>query len=151
MSERLDRIEQHQEANAQAIAQLSEVLGQLSNAVDALVTQFIRPNTQQAFSNFERLERIEAALEANIQQCAVNEQQIAANTDAISRLERTQSENARLIARNAEAISEQSQQIQILIEENRADRQSSERRFSEALAGIVANGRRLDRLEQQAS
>ena len=145
-NERLDRLELVAEASSQTIERLS-------NTIDVLVTEFIRPATQQAFANFERLERIESALEAIVEQSLVNEQQIASNAEAMNRLQSTTSESLdNLSAR----VSEQSQQIQILIEENRADRQtiradreSNERLFSEALAAIVANGSRISVIEQR--
>ena len=149
--ERLGRLERIVEVNTSANRELRESL-------NFLVTEFIRPASQQAFANFERLERIESALEnlvaqslvnseqieANQQQIAVNQQQIARNAEAITRLETK-------VDSIASTVSEQSQQIQVLIEENRADRKATEKRFSEALAGIIANGNRVSALEQKAS
>lgn len=140
------------------LERLETLVEGLSNTVAMLVTEFIRPSAQQAFANFERLERIESALEnlvaqslVNSEQIEANQQQIARNSESITRLETK-------VDRIADTVSEQSQQIQILIEDNRADRQTvradreaNERRFSEALAAIVSNGNRINALEQRAS
>ncbi|MEM6451508.1 MAG: hypothetical protein AAF703_14475 [Cyanobacteria bacterium P01_D01_bin.105] len=129
-------------------------LARLSSAVDVLVSEFIRPSTQQAIANYQRLERIEAALEtsvqcwdrleglveANILQSRANEQQIAANAEGIA-------ENKLVIANLGEGISEQSQQIQVLIKEGRADRQAQR----EALAAIMSNANRIEAIERKAS
>ena len=135
------------EQNAEAIAQLTETVQQLSSAVDVLVTQFIRPNAQQAFANYERLERLESALETlvaqslvNAEQIEANQRQIASNTESITRLEAK-------VDDIAETVSEQSQQIQVLIDEGRADRQAQR----EALAAILSISSRVNVLEQRAS
>ena len=155
--ERLIRIEAQLEAITQVMGLVGDRHQQLSNAVDVLVTQFIRPSAQQASSNFERLERIEAVLAAIADQFLANEKQIAKNTEAITKLETK-------VDRIASTVKGQSQQIQVLIEENRADRlaaaadrevvardrEANERRFSEALAGIIAMGDRVSSLEQRA-
>ena len=72
MTEQLDQVVQQQAANTEAIAQTNA-------ALNVLITEFIRPNAQQARANFERLERIEAGLETTEQQTARNAQAIAAN------------------------------------------------------------------------
>lgn len=138
--ERLDRLERIVEANALAIQQANE-------SMNFLVTEFIRPSLQQAFANFERLERIEIAIEANTLQirevkelAEINQRQIAANTENITRLETKVDEVI-------ETVRSQSQQIQILIEDNRADRQAQR----EALAAIISVDRRVGVLEQRAS
>ena len=104
------------------------------------LTEFIRPATQQAFTNYERLERLESALETLVAQSLVNAEQIASNTESITRLEAK-------VDDIAETVSDQSQQIQVLIEEGRADRQTQR----EALATIMSMGSRVDVLEQKAS
>ena len=138
--ERLSRLEGIVGANTSANQSLSESL-------NFLVSEFIRPATQQAFANFERLERIESALEnlvaqslVNSEQIEANQQQIASNTESITRLEIK-------VDRIADTVSEQSQQIQILIDEGRVDRQAQR----EALAAIISNGNRINALEQRAS
>lgn len=97
----------------------SQAIDKLSNAVDALVTQFIRPTAQQSFSNFERLDRLETALETLV----VN------------------------IAKLEIKVTEQSNQVQILVDEGRADRKAQR----DALAAILINGNRINALEQKAS
>lgn len=160
-----DELQQAIEANTRTIAQVSR-------AIDTLVTQFIRPNAQQALSNYERIERIEAVLESNTEAIgqiesiqAENAQQVAQNTRAITALTQLSEANQQQIADNAEAINrsgsrlqrienlteENSRQIQVLIGEGRADRQSNDRKFSETLAGIIANNQRIGILEQRVS
>ena len=123
-----------------------------------LVTEFIRPATQQAFANYERLERLEAALDSLVTQSLVNSEQIEANqsqiasntvnisrnTETITRLEALVEDTFR---RLDDRLDEQSNQIQILIEEGRADRQAQR----EALASIMNNANRINILEQRAS
>ncbi len=135
------------EQNAEATAQLTETVQQLSAAVDVLVSQFILPNAQQAFANYERIERLESALETlvaqslvNAEQIEANQHQIAGNTESITRLEAK-------VDDIAETVFEQSQQIQVLIDEGRADRQAQR----EAIAAILSIGSRVDVLEQRAS
>lgn len=139
-NERLDRLEEIVEANTLAIQQLSESL-------NFLVSEFIRPNTQQAFANYERLERLESDLGTlvsqsliNAEQIEANQQQIASNTENITRLEAK-------VDSIADTVFEQSQQIQVLIDEGRADRQAQR----EALAAIISVGNRVEVLEQRAS
>ena len=126
---------------------LEAVVEQLSSTIDVLVSEFIRPATQQAFANYERLDRLESALETlvaqsliNAEQIEANQQQIASNSESITRLEAK-------VDDIAEAVAEQSQQIQVLIDEGRADRQTQR----EALAAILSIGSRVEILEQRAS
>ncbi|MGB3790212.1 MAG: hypothetical protein WA949_19545 [Phormidesmis sp.] len=126
---------------------LEAVVEQLSSTIDVLVSEFIRPATQQAFANYERLDRLESALETlvaqsliNAEQIEANQQQIASNSESITRLEAK-------VDDIAEAVAEQSQQIQVLIDEGRADRQTQR----EALAAILSIGSRIETLEQRAS
>lgn len=163
------------EQNAEQIAANTQAIADLNQAVNFLVSEFIRPNTQQHIQSLERLERIEVIIEAVGQRQQANAQQIASNAEAITqydarleqydaRLEDTRAlledtrsivaENGSQIAqlkvaqqqvtsqqdRNAQALAE-------LIEENRAFRESQQSQ----LAAIIGNGRRIDRLEQQAS
>jgi hypothetical protein len=46
-------------------------IAQLSNAVDILVSTFIRPNAQQALANYERIERIEGVAERNVEAISI--------------------------------------------------------------------------------
>ena len=131
----------------QAIAANTQVVTQLSNAVDVLVTQFIQPTAQQAVANRERLGRIEDLLDRHAQA-------IVGIDERLDRLVAQVEATADQTARNAEGISdlrilhrENQQSLQILIDEGRADRQAQR----EALQAILANSRRLERLEQQAS
>ena len=146
-NERLDRLEEIVETNTLATRQLNE-------SINCLVSEFIRPNTQQAFANYERLERLESALEtlvaqslvnaeqiaANPERIAANQEQIAGNTENITRLEA-------MIEGLGTRIADQSNQIQVLIDEGRVDRQNQR----EALAAILAVSGRVDVLEQRAS
>ena len=133
---------------------LEAVVEQLSSTIDVLVSEFIRPATQQAFANYERLDRLESALETlvaqsliNAEQIEANQQQIASNSESITRLEAKVDDIAEAVAEQSQQIAEQSQQIQVLIDEGRADRQTQR----EALAAILSIGSRVETLEQRAS
>ena len=109
MTERLDRIE--------------GAIEQLNSTLNVLITEFIRPNAQQARANYERLERIETALDraatqtvANAEQSGTNEQQIASNAEAIA-------ETGNLVQANAEAISTNEQRFEVIRGDANADRQ----------------------------
>ena len=198
------------ESNARNIAALT-------SAVNMLVSQFIRPATQQANANREtldevidllqrsaegilsleqrldqmvsRLEDIEGIVAQNAQQIATtaqqqeaNAQQISQNAEAITaitqRLEQFDSrleETRQLVAKNSSNIAQltvkqdrNAEQIEKLtVKQDRNAEQIAELRtvqrenatqieaLAEAsrtqLAGIIGNGRRIDRLEQQAS
>ncbi|MBE9064576.1 hypothetical protein [cf. Phormidesmis sp. LEGE 11477] len=136
------------------LGRLEGVVEQLSGTIDVLVSEFIRPATQQAFANYERLERLESALETlvgqslvNAEQIEANQQQIASNTAQIEANQRQIASNTESITRLEATVNDQSQQIQVLIEEGRADRQAQR----EALAAILSIGGRVETLEQRAS
>ena len=151
MSERLDRIEQGLEG--------------LNQSLNFLVTEFIRPNAQQAYANYERLERIEKITQDNADSIAGNAQQIAelkkaieGNAQQISELKTLVNANAINIGRLEtvadstlseirDSVNEQSQLLEVLVEENRTT-QVSQR---EALRAILSNANRIDTLERQAS
>lgn len=159
--------------------ELQQAIAANTAAIGALVTQFIRPNSQQALENqrsvaqiIELMDRharaiveIDERLDANTQQIAANAEQIAANTQQIAALgERLEQfaqrlEDTRaLVAENGSRIAQLSvKQDQVL---DRVDSQIStlveeNRAFRESqqsqLAAIIGNGRRIDRLEQRAS
>ncbi|MEL6554882.1 MAG: hypothetical protein AAFQ63_15670 [Cyanobacteria bacterium J06621_11] len=154
----------------------------LTSAVDMLVSQFIRPNTQQANANrktldtvinllqrhaegllsleqrldkmLDGLESIRGIVAQNAQQIAstaqqqkANAQQISQNAEAISRYDAKLEETRQLVAKNSSDIAQLGVKFDQMIEENQAFRESQQTH----LAAIIANGRRLDRLEQQAS
>lgn len=151
-------LQQAIEANTQAIAGLNQ-------AVSFLVSEAIRPAVQQSSANYERLERLESVVEAQQQLLDSNTQAIASliqlaegnqqRLDAFdSRLEETRAlvaENGSQIAQmRQQQVNSQQQNAQViaeLIDENRAFRESQQSQ----LAAIIGNGRRIDRLEQQAS
>ena len=109
--ERLDRIE--------------ESIAALSESMNFLVSEFIRPNAQQAQANRldlqeldERINRIvemqlvnAEQIAAIAQQATVNEAQIASNTESLRTLRIIQTET--------------DQRFNILVQEMRADRQES--------------------------
>ena len=153
------------EANTKAISQLATTVErsneQLNQAINVLVSDFIRPSTQQHLQSMERLERLEGIVEPiaqqqqeNVDQIAANAQQIASNAEAITRFDGRLEETRQLVAqngsqiaqlsvkqdRNADAIAANAQQAEALAEASRTQ-----------LAAIIGNGRRIDRIEQQAS
>ena len=87
-------------ANFMTNDELQQAIAANTAAIGALVTQFIRPNAQQALENqrsmaqiIELMDRharaiieIDERLEANTQQIAANAEQIAANTQQIAAL-----------------------------------------------------------------
>ena len=159
--------------------ELQQAIAANTAAINALVTQFIRPNAQQALENqrsiaqmlelmarhAQAIVQIDERLEANTQQIAANSQQIAALGDRLEQFDTRLEETRALVADNASNIAQMGTmhdqmferldtrldrtdaQINVLIEENRAFRESQQSQ----LAAIIGNGRRIDRLEQQAS
>ena len=97
----------------------------LESALETLVAQ--------SLVNAEQIEQLRELTE-------VNQRQIASNTENITRLETK-------VDTLADTVSDQSQQIQVLIGEGRADRQAQR----EALAAIISIGNRVEVLEQRAS
>ena len=91
-----------------------------SSAVDVLVSQFIRPNAQQANANRETLDQliilagrhaqainnIDERLEANTQQIAANAEQIAAIGDRLEQFDTPLEETRQLVAQNASGIAQ---------------------------------------------
>ena len=153
------------EANTCAIAQLVSTSEQTNQALNFLVTEFIRPNTQQHLQSMERLERLERIVESTAQQQqaiidqqTANAQQIAQNAEAVTRYDQRLEETRQLVAQNASTIAQNEtrhsaamdridqqqlrtgQQVEAIAEASRTQ-----------LAAIIGNGRRIDRLEQQAS
>ena len=120
MTERLDRIEAG--------------LATLSNTIDVLISEFIRPSAQQAQLNYERLDRLEAVLEGTVDSQSANEQQIASNAEAISVL--------------TEQAIEGDNRFNILIQEMRADRRASQQAIQALLVAMANINGRLEDLEQ---
>ncbi|MEO0516270.1 MAG: hypothetical protein AAF171_03105 [Cyanobacteria bacterium P01_A01_bin.116] len=149
------------EQNTQAIAQLTA-------AVDVLVSQFIRPNAQQANANRESLDEVvellnrhaRAIVEIDEQQQA-NAQQIAATGDWLEQFDSRLDETRQLVAKNASNIAQltvkqdrnagQIAALGIAQRENATQIEAIAELTRTQLAGIIGNGRRIDRLEQQAS
>ena len=162
--------------------ELQQQLTTLTSAVDALVTQFIRPNAQQALENQQTLSQvinlldrhaqaivdIDDRLDRISQQQEANTEAIAAVLEQITAFDRRLEETRQLVAQNASGIA----QVKVLQQENaigiaqlrelqqeNAEAIAASTRDTEILkelmrsqlAGIIGNGRRIDRLEQQAS
>ncbi|MEL7358008.1 MAG: hypothetical protein AAFN40_15745 [Cyanobacteria bacterium J06560_6] len=163
------------ESNASDIAQLTQ-------AISMLVSQFIRPNAQQANANREtldrianllqghaegllnlelRLDQIEDIARATAQQQQLNAQQIAQNVESIAAFDTRLEETRQLVAKNASDIAQitvkQDRSAQLiesnaqLIESNAQEVAALAEASRTQLAAIIGNGRRIDRLEQQAS
>lgn len=165
--------------NASQIAANTEAIAGLNNAVNYLVTEFIRPNAQQHQQSLARLERVEGIvesiaqrLEETITQQQANAVQIAQNAEGVTQYRQLLEETRQLVAQNASNIAQDSarhaQEMaeirasqahndeQIARNDEQIARLSSEvQAIAEAsrtqLAAIIGNGRRIDRLEQQAS
>lgn len=184
------------ESNARDIAALTQ-------ALDMVVSQFVRPSVQQTNANRETLERVIGLLERHAEGLLSLEQRIdqltgslesvrgivAQNAQQIASTAQQQHANAQQISQNAEAIAaitqrleqfdtrlEETRQLvaknssniaQLTVKQDRNAEQIAALRtvqqrnatqieaLAEAsrtqLAGIIDNGRRVDRLEQQAS
>ena len=153
------------EQNAEAIAQLTETVQQLSSAVDVLVSQFIRPNAQQALANYERLERLEGLVETMALQQQENREQISANTQQGAAFDRRLEETRELVAQNGSNIAQMGSRQEQMFErlddhllalarkiDSNAEQVTALAETSRTqLAAIIGNGRRIERLEQQAS
>lgn len=152
--------------------ELQALIAANTAAINALVTQFIRPNAQQALENqrsisqgVELMNRHAQAILQIDERLAANTQQITAIGDHLEQLDTRLEETRQLVAKNASEIAQLGTkhdqmferldarldrtdgQINLLIEENRAFRESQQAQ----LAAIIGNGRRIDQLEQQAS
>ncbi|MEM6449749.1 MAG: hypothetical protein AAF703_05475 [Cyanobacteria bacterium P01_D01_bin.105] len=160
------------EQNAQQIAANTQAITGLNTAINFLVTEFIRPNAQQHQQSLERLERIESIveaiaqrLEATVTQQQANARQIAQNVEEITQYRQLLEETRQLVAQNASNIAQSNarhdqEMAQIRAAQERNDQQierlgTEVQALAEAsrtqLAAIISNGRRIDRLEQQAS
>lgn len=160
------------EQPAQQNAANTDGIAGLNNAVNILVSEFIRPNAQQHQQSLERLERVEGIVEAiaqrleeTITQQQANARQIAQNAEGITQYRQLLEETRPLVAQNASNIAQGSarhdqEMAEIRAAQDRNDEQierlSTEvQAIAEAsrtqLAAIIGNGRRIDRLEQQAS
>lgn len=138
-------------ANTTAMSQLATTVErsheQLNQALNFLLSEFIRSNAQQHLQSIERLERMEGIVEAIAQQQQTSAQQIASNVEAVTQLDGRLEETRQLVAKNASDIA----QLGVKVDSN-ADQVAALAETSRTqLAAIISNGRRLDRLEQQAS
>lgn len=157
----LQQIAEQQAVNTQAIADLNQ-------AVNFLVTEALRPAVQQSSANYERIERLEAVVEAGQQQLASNTQAITAliqlaegNQQRLDVFDSRLEETRALVADNGSQIAQigvkvdanavQISQLQESIRESRQETEALKELSRSQLAGIIGNGRRIDRLEQQAS
>lgn len=163
-----DELQQAIAANTAAIAQLTTTAEQTNQAINLLVSEFIRPNAQQARDNYERLERVEGYMVSIAEQQQANAQQIAQNAEAITRFDGRLEETRQLVAKNASDIA------QLTVKQDRnadaisrleATQQANAQQIAQnaqqvialaeasrtQLAAIIGNGRRIDRLEQQVS
>ncbi len=117
----------------------------LTNTLNLLVTEFIRPSAQQAAANHERLERIEVILERIAEGQSANEQQIGGNAEGLTEARELIQSNAEglaetreLVQRNAERSVENSTLFENMLNDARADRIENRRRFDAAQQVIQA-------------
>lgn len=160
------------EANTAAIARLAAASEQSNQATNVLVSEFIRPTAQQALENQQSIAQlidvldrhaqamvgIDERLDRVAQQQAVNTEAIAAAIERMTAFDSKLEETRQLVAQNASnaaqnearhnaVMDRNERQIATLTEETRAVAEASRTQ----LAAIIGNGRRIDRLEQQAS
>ena len=95
-----EELQQAIEANTQAITRLATTAEQTNQAINVLVSEFIRPSAQQARDNYERLERVEGYMVSIAEQQQANAQQIASNAEAITRFDERLEETPQLVAQN---------------------------------------------------
>ncbi|MEO1445346.1 MAG: hypothetical protein AAFV46_03750 [Cyanobacteria bacterium J06635_11] len=148
------------EHNAQAIAQLTE-------AVNVLVSQFIRPNAQQANANRESInevvallnrhahaiteidQRLEATTQrtaANAEQIAANSQQIAALGERIEQFDQRLEETRALVAQNASDIAQASARHDQEMTELRAMQDANAQQIAELGTMQDANAQQIAEL-----
>lgn len=133
---RMDRIESALERQAEVVAELSLKLDQTATQQQA--------NAQQIAQNAEAITRFDTGLEETRLLVAQNASDVAqsnaTHTREMAELRTMQEANAQQIADNAQLIADNAQQVTALAEASRTQ-----------LAALIGNGRRIDRLEQQAS
>lgn len=142
----------------------TESLGDLNQALNFLVSEFIRPNAQQHRQSIERLDRLTDIVETNQAQIASNTQSITGLTNSIitysDRLEETRiivaqnascgaqldvkleelSTNMTTFVEESRVAQEQlSGNVSALVEENRAFRESQQTHP----AALIVNSRRM--------
>lgn len=149
-----EELQQAIEANTRAIADVNQ-------SINFLVSEFIRPNAQQHLQSIERLDRLEEILELHNQAIVQIDERldrvailVETNTESLAtsgeRLEETQqlvAESGSQIAQLKVLQNQNAEQIDTMIRENTAFRESQQNQ----LATIISNARRIERLEQQAS
>lgn len=168
-------LQQAIEANTQAIANLNQAVTFLVTEAIRPAVQQSTTNQDQldrltgfVLGNAEAIATFSELFEANQQQIAANTAAITGLTERLvafdSRLEETRSlvaSNGSQIAQIGVKVDANAVQISQLQEAIEASRQAAEASRQETevlkelsrsqLAGIIGNGRRIDRLEQQAS
>ena len=152
------------EKNARDIAALTEAVG-------ALVSRFIRPNSQQALENQQSIARIIELMDRHARaiveidaRVEANAQLIAGLGERLEQFDQRLEETRQLVAKNGSDIAQMGarhdamfarmderldrtdRQLEILVEENRAFRELQRSQ----LAAITNNAQRIDRLEQPA-
>ena len=146
------------DSNARDIAALTQ-------ALNMVVSEFVRPSVQQASANREAIERFTEGLlvlEQRLDQITGSLEGLrdiaAQNAEGVTEYRLLLEETRQLVAKNSSDIAqattemkarsdEQQTRLDQLIEENRAFRESQQTQ----LAAIIGHARRIDRLEQQAS
>lgn len=108
-----------------------------------------------------KLDRIADQQTTNAQQITANAQQIAASTEAITQFDTRLEETRQLVAKNSSDIAQLSvkqdrnadaiTRLEAAQENNATQIEALAELTRTQLTGIIGNGRRIDRLEQQAS
>jgi chromosome segregation ATPase len=137
--QRLDAFDSRLEETRTLVAENASLIAQIGVKVDAnasLIAQIgdkVDANASQIAQNASQIAQIGDKVDANASQIAQNASQIAQIGDKVDA-------NAGQIAQLREAVEVSKQETEALKEITRSQ-----------LAGIIANARRIDRLEQQAS
>ncbi|MGC1309452.1 MAG: hypothetical protein WA885_19700 [Phormidesmis sp.] len=118
------------EAMQAAIEANTDAIAQINQALNTIVSEFIRPTAQQAVANFERLERIEAVVAANAEEITHLGRVVQANADQLADTRQLLAANAQQQAESKTEMNqlrafhrEVLQSMQVLINDTRADRQ----------------------------
>ena len=125
------------EQNARNIALLTQ-------AVDTLVSQFIRPNAQQANANRETLDEVVELLNRHAEAIVAVDERLERMADLTTQFDSRLEDTRALVAENGSQVAQLNVKIDDFVEEGRAMRESMQTQLS----AIIGNARRIDRLEQ---
>ncbi|MEN8443375.1 MAG: hypothetical protein ABG776_00015 [Cyanobacteria bacterium J06555_13] len=151
--------------------ELQQQIAALTIVLDTVVTQFVRPSAQQSLEHQQSIAQLISLLDRHAQamvgiderldrvaeQQAVNTEAIAAAIERMTAFDGRLEDTRQLVAQNASNAAQNEARHSAAMDHIDAQqrRLGEEVAIAEAtrtqLAAIIGNGRRIDRLEQQAS